>query len=316
MGWLIPKASAGQRAAEKQRPRIPHKHLGRMEIPQQEARDGARHGGGREALPDILSADGEEKQAGNQADAAAQPVDSVGEVDGVERGHHHKHGKRDKPDAEIHQADEGDIHCRAPRHINGNRIACAHQQLREELLDTGQTQIALFDHLDVIVEKPDAAAAQRQQHTRHQFSFGCIAPGIGEQLDRQKKLADQNGRHQSGGRSQHENQPAHRRGALLALMPGRTIVPDGLAELQAMEHRDEDFPSKADRKNETSAVPVSRIRVVVSMMNTHSFQKPDRAPVLARVSPPAAQGRILILFFSGQGLSHDFPLIQMDDAVV
>ena len=99
------EGQAAHRAPQEQGAGVPHEHLGRMEVIDEEGRQSPRQGGGHDDQVGAAIPGGHRHIANHHRDghSGGQTVHPVGEVDGVHRPHHDEGG-------EDHVYDPGDAH--------------------------------------------------------------------------------------------------------------------------------------------------------------------------------------------------------------
>ena len=114
-----------------------------------------------------------------------------------------------------------------------HQINDAEQDLQRHFLPLGQALVLLFYHLEVVIQKADAAEQQRQyqavEHPGAHDGRHRIAHGIGVQ--------EQIGHDHRDGDPDDEHQAAHGGGPLLALVPLGTDLQNSLPKMQAAQHR-------------------------------------------------------------------------------
>ena len=155
---IIGKGQRRHRTAEKQRASIAHKNLGRVEIIDKEAEQTADERRGINAeLVIAFPPDGKHRkeESHRHRHAAGQAVDTVGDVDGVDRTHDDK-GRKHHVDRPAHHKA-----LVKKRHIEVRRqhTLKAHQaeernrrgELQQELLNGGQAEVLLMLHLFKVV---------------------------------------------------------------------------------------------------------------------------------------------------------------------
>ena len=233
---IVGKGQRRDRAAEKERTRVAHEHLRRVEIIDQKAQQAAGNAGGEhtEGQKPLAPEDGDdgEEDAHRHRRARGEAVHTVGEVHGVDRAdddegrkdHIQRLGDRHRlvPERDV-QAVERDIaeaaHEENERH--GRR------QLQQHFFAGRQAEILLFLELFIVVQKADRAEHERERQTKQVAIF---ALGHALKADRQAHDRDRGNKHQ----------PAHGGRALLGHVPRGAVFLDALARLDAFEIRDQE----------------------------------------------------------------------------
>ena len=166
-----------------------------------------------------------EKQHHGDGHRGTQAVDTVGQVHGIDTAHNDEHtedpvnDRRDKvpliEEGNIQVAGENAAHIQHVQKYGGNR------SLEHSLLEGGQAHIPAVMDLVVVVNKADEAEAGSQGKDKER---AILLDPVQVGNDAHQTAADKHQTHHQG-RSR------------LAVVPGRTDVPDGLASLQGPEHR-------------------------------------------------------------------------------
>ena len=96
------------------------------------------------------------EQAGKEGNGARKAVDTVRQVHRVYDADEHDSHHDIVEEAEIDIADEGheDL-CIILAQIHDEEVDRRRQELQNQLLDRGQTEIALLDDLDIVVDEAD-----------------------------------------------------------------------------------------------------------------------------------------------------------------
>ncbi|SIK42378.1 Uncharacterised protein [Mycobacteroides abscessus subsp. abscessus] len=163
--------------------------------------------------------------------AAGQPVEPIGEVDGIGPGHDQDHAEEHE-DRGGH-GDSGDLtHVGQLRAAWGQPVGVAelqHQnaeyERREDLSDRlgglVQTQVARLANLDEVIDEADAPEHGRQREHQQTRCRRAIGP---------ERDADQVRPEVTGPHARQDRDTTHRRGAPLLLMMLRAVVANLLAE--------------------------------------------------------------------------------------
>ena len=99
-------------------------------------------------------------------DARAESVDTVGKVDRIYRGINDSKAENPEEYAHLNISDERDEHIGlvAHAHIERGEIGRYNEYLQQGFLLLGQTEVALFDDLYIVVGKADERYAQSKDN--------------------------------------------------------------------------------------------------------------------------------------------------------
>ena len=231
--------------AEEERAGVAHEHLCGVEVPDEEAQTSARDSRRIDDVALMVAdhvRDQHQEQAREEGDRAVQTVDAVREVDGVHDTDQDDRHDRIVRKAEVDRTDEG-------HHDRGVVLAQRHQEqvdrrrreLEHQLLDRRQTEVALLDDLDIVVDEADTAVEQREQQTDEHKAADGVQPAVGH-------AEQQNARGRRDDDADDEHDTAHRGSTLLALMPFRTVLEDGLTEFQLMQEGNERLSDQSGQR--------------------------------------------------------------------
>ena len=243
---LADQRNDAQRCAQGQRPDVAHEHLRRIGVEPQEAQpgrgqrpaeDGDFPGAGdvrhlQILRDDAVAADVAEqgiRHAGDHDRPDGQAVQPVGQVDRVRGADHDERGERHVPAAQRrpHVFQKGDSQRAVESGLRGQPRGRGQGDdgLRGEFLLAAQTGRTLAAKFLVVVQKTDQPEAQRD--AQHQPDVGIRQ--VGQQHGRQTQRKQDQG-------------TAHGRRAGLALVFGRAVLADGLADLQRGQPADQPGP--------------------------------------------------------------------------
>ena len=108
--------------------------------------------------------------------------------------------------------------------------------MQNHLLRLGQAQVAVLEHLDKVIQEADQPGAEGQK----QYEQPGLHLGQAQNL---RQLGVEHSPHNAQGcqDAQDKAETAHGGGAVFLVVPGGAFLPDGLAEVQPVQHRDQNF---------------------------------------------------------------------------
>ena len=232
-GHIEHKGQGCHCAAQKQAAGVPHEHLGRVVVIDEEGCQPSRHSRREQSLDAVGAPEdagyGEERHH-HKGDAGSQPVDAVGQIHSVDAAHNDE-GREDQ----IHDPVDGKAHVQeGDIQVVGQQALVPHQhqehhrrrQLKDELLPGRQSLVLVLADLAVVVHKADQAEDQGEE----------IHVEVPEHpLQHEAPTQDEHG----DARTQDEHDAAHGGRAGLGLVPRGSVLPDLLAGLQLAQLRDE-----------------------------------------------------------------------------
>ena len=228
-------------SAEEKRARVAHKHLCRVEIPHKEPEAGACYCGAESRYPEVIQAARDEhyRHCREECYRAVKTVDTVGQINGVNYADYHDGGDYIVEETEINSAYERDYGaCSAAREAQNGEVNACRRELENELLNSGKSEVALFNDLCVVVDKADKSVCERESETGEDVQR--LAADIRKE-GRDELTAEQSVRYRAekshDGDRQDEHDAAHDRRALLALMPLGTLLADRLSEVDLVQKR-------------------------------------------------------------------------------
>ena len=179
------------------------------------------------------------RSGGNREDADREPVEPVGQVDGVRLRDEHEHGEQQVAVAEIRNQpleerkdDARVVHALVLQDEQHDADRDADQDLEPHLVAGQQPVVRAADDLQIVVGKSDGAVPGRRQHRDPDEDVRQVGP--------------QQRRHQ--GRRQ-DQQPAHRRGPGLGAMRLRPFGANHLTDLKLTQLPDQPRAERqADRE--------------------------------------------------------------------
>ena len=187
-------------------------------------------------------------QHGDKGHTGAKSVQTVGEVDSVDKENDAKEGDGIIGKAQIQRtaAGQADDRREQAQLMQAEQKAEGDGKLQYQLLPGQQAQIAMHDHLDEVIQEADEARPegqkQHQQHRLHlmQADSPLLCTGDAGEIDQPQRTED----------AQNKAQSSHGGGALLFVVPGGAVLTDGLPEVQAAQRRDQQ-PSRRRSDDKT-----------------------------------------------------------------
>ena len=280
------RAMTARRRPERQRPRVAHEDLGRVDVEPEEPEQGADDQGAEEGQVrlgrDVQEADDQERDEGEHERPAGEPVEAVGDVHAVARGDDREGREEDvEHRVDVDRADERDrdlVDLVGP--LDQERGGEGEDDLPEQLLADADPLPRL--RVQVVVERAERSDARERPERGVDAALGRPA---------QEQVEDDHDDDQQGA--------AHRRGAVLDLVAVRPLDPDLLREpgraqqADVRRHQDHD-----DREGEEQALDQLDLhRAGVSgppSAATRSSTRRSRATprdALTRTTSPAARSR-------------------------
>ncbi len=156
-------------SAEEERACVAHKDLRGVEVPHKEAeaaaRDRRRHKGHAHIADKARNE--HKEQSDEEGYRGVETVDTVGEVYGVYNADNHDRGDHIVEPAEVKLADKGDDRlCAVAHKAENGKIGYSYGKLEHQLLNRGESEVALFDNLYKIIHEADRAVTERQSESR------------------------------------------------------------------------------------------------------------------------------------------------------
>ncbi len=230
-------------AAEEERTGVAHEYLGRVEIPNEkaEARTGDRRAERSKTETVERAGNEHDSHRHKEGDGAVETVYSVGEVDSVDDADNDNGGDDIVEEAEVNLAGKRNDHFGAAARKAEDRQICRRgSKLENQLLRRGQTEVALFDDLGVVIHKADDAVGERQAETgkdiddlaRNIGAVGVDKFAAGEDIDDRADDGDKGDR-------DNKHDAAHNGSALLFFVPAGTDLQDRLSEIELVQVGDQ-----------------------------------------------------------------------------
>lgn len=163
--------------------------------------------------------DNAHREAECYRNARAESVDAVGEVDRVYRGIDNDKAENPEEYAHLNIAGERNEHIWlvAHAHIERDEISDYNKRLKYCLLLLGQTEVALFDDLYIVIGKADERHAKSKDNTAVELriKFRCRRAGCAAGNDiAAEELVGNNSHRNRGYRAEDKHESAHGRRAL------------------------------------------------------------------------------------------------------
>lgn len=223
-------------AADEEGAGVAHKYLGGVEVEYQKRKQRARESGGGSGENEgiILHSEEHKGYTDKERDAARETVDTVGKVGAVDYiGYREKHYDI----IEYSEVDGG-----APREIYDRIVSaevgvaeeiCADgSELENKLLGGGETFVALFEKLYVVVDEADKPRKEGETESGQKlYQFVGL-----EVFFTENKLEGDGARE-----GNEEEETAEVGSSLFAFMPRRAYLEDFLPEFYFSKHGDKDF---------------------------------------------------------------------------
>ena len=170
----------------------------------------------------------QEEQTHRHGHTAAQSIQTVRDIHGVDGAHDHKGREHQIHDPRQHDVGvpEGNIQVGAQHPLVPHQAQECHRrrQLQNKLLRRGQAGVLVVLHLLIVVDISDNAEYQREQVHIQVYEAAGHHPLPAQHDDGEADADD-------------EHQPAHGGGALLRHVPGGPNLLDGLSRLQLYQRR-------------------------------------------------------------------------------
>ena len=190
--------------------------------------------------------------------SGAKSVQTVREVDGIDRSVNGARSEeiienKTRHGVKADSSDKRNNHRGASRNRKRSKIAGDNQKLRNRFLNFGQSEVTLFDDLDVVVGKADHCRADGKKKTRNKlYDFNASDVFVLGKDRNRKRLAQKCGNDNRNGDSDNKHQSAHGRRTLLFCVPARSdICKYILTELQLMKLRNQNT-SENRRKHKSN----------------------------------------------------------------
>lgn len=181
--------------------------------------------------------------------ARAKSVDAVSEVDRVYRGI--DNDKAEDPEEYAHTNIAGKrnehIGLLAHAHIERDEISDYNKRLKHRLLLLGQTEVAFFDNLYIVIGKADKRHAESKDNAAVELCIKLDYRRAGSAAVDDiaaEELVGNNSHRDCGYCAEDKHESAHGRRALLFLMPLRTDFKNSLPEMELSQPRNYGKPEQ------------------------------------------------------------------------